>query len=64
MNFSPYTKPFNSPYQLVVHMQNKGLQIQDPAQAEALLAQINYYRFKIYLGACRTKPVEAKKSLV
>lgn len=49
LNFVSYNKPYCTPSQLLTHMQTKGLQISNPQQAQTLISQINYYRFKIYL---------------
>ncbi len=44
-----YSKPFRSPLQLVTHLENKGLKINDRDFAVKTLSKINYYRFKSYL---------------
>ncbi|TXJ05114.1 MAG: Abi family protein [Acinetobacter sp.] len=49
MTYVLYNKPYKTPADLIVHMQNKGLQINNIPDAEKLLSFINYYRFKIYL---------------
>lgn len=49
MSYSLYSKPFKPPADLVKDLQAKGLRIKDVNKAERILADINYYRFKIYL---------------
>lgn len=49
MPYQLYNKPYCAPRDLVTHIENQGLTIQDKVMAESLLSDINYYRFKIYL---------------
>ncbi len=46
---SPYLKPYRTPQELVAKLQAMGLVVSVPANAEAILTYISYYRFKIYL---------------
>lgn len=49
MPYQLYNKPFCAPQDLITHIENQGLIIQDKPVAESFLSNINYYRFKIYL---------------
>ena len=49
MAYSLYSKPYKTPSELLTHLQEKGLQIEDIPRAEKYLENISYYRFKIYL---------------
>lgn len=48
-NYIPYTKPYQTPQQLVATLQSKNLIVQNVQDAEEVLSHINYYKFKIYL---------------
>lgn len=49
MKYLLYSKPYQTPLQLITKLKNDGLQINDLVLAEKTIAQINYFRFKIYL---------------
>lgn len=48
-NYTPYTKPYQTPQQLITTLQSKNLIVQNVQDAEEVLSNINYYKFKIYL---------------
>jgi len=45
----PYTRLYTVPKNIILHLEEKGLVIEDKGKAEKTLQNINYYRFKIYL---------------
>lgn len=48
-NYTPYTKPYQTPQQLITTLQSKNLIVQNVQDAVEVLSNINYYKFKIYL---------------
>ncbi len=49
MPYNLYTKPYQTPADLVFYMRAKGLTVNDELKAINFLESVNYYRFKIYL---------------
>jgi abortive infection bacteriophage resistance protein len=49
MSYSPYNKPYKSPQEIITGLKTKELRLLDEPKAERTLADINYYRFKVYL---------------
>ena len=44
-----YNKPYTAPQDLIPYLEGKELSIEDKGNAEKILKNINYYRFKVYL---------------
>lgn len=49
MPYRLYDKAYQSPEDLVLYMQAKGLTVADEQKAQEFLENVNYYRFKVYL---------------
>ncbi|OEE80236.1 Abi family protein [Vibrio genomosp. F6] len=49
MTYRLYDKAYQSPDDLIMYMQAKGLTVASQADAKTFLESINYYRFKVYL---------------
>ena len=49
MKYTPYSKPFQTPSQIVDKLISDGLIVDDMQYATKVLENINYFRFKIYL---------------
>lgn len=49
MPYRLYDKAYQSPSDLVLYMQAKGLTVTNEPAAEQFLENVNYYRFKVYL---------------
>lgn len=49
MPYRLYDKAYQSPEDLVLYMQAKGLTVGDEQNAQEFLENVNYYRFKVYL---------------
>ncbi|OCH47001.1 Abi family protein [Aliivibrio fischeri] len=49
MPYRLYDKAYQSPQDLVLYMQAKGLTVGNVQNAETFLENVNYYRFKVYL---------------
>jgi len=49
MIYTTYTKPYQSPSDLITKLKAQNLNVNDEAEALKVLSSVNYFRFKIYL---------------
>jgi len=49
MKYTLYSKPYQSPSELITKLKNQNLVIEDEIKALKILKKVNYFRFKIYL---------------
>jgi len=49
MIYATYTKPYQSPSDLIIKLKSQNLTIEDGSEALKILSSVNYFRFKIYL---------------
>lgn len=63
MAYTLYNKPYQSPQQLIATLQSKNIIFSNIPEAEKILSEINYYKFKMYLHPF-LDPTQPKKYYV